>query len=348
MHVLDSVASWAAIAEFAFATGSVSFSSYSAPLIGLDSLLFDESHLERCIQARRTELDSRRKRKAQNQLEAAVGAQLKRRKLVELEDLPIFADVALALTPRPARRVWLHPIGWSNPNEFASDPARHAAWMEIVHNEISHACALRQAQIQGSIQRAAFASRAVQTFWRRRQLTITKHRSETPSRARSLAKLVGSFVRRNDKDWRKKAERDMEAARRFAQDAAEKQKQTKKLEFLISQTEIYSHFMANKMASADSPVPATSEAQQAAMKAIDAQKKHVSLFDQGTLKLRRKTGSVVSAAALQTPFSATGSQEVPQPQMLNGHLKSYQLKGLNWMANLYSAGINGILACVPF
>lgn len=30
--------------------------------------------------------------------------------------------------------------------------------------------------------------------------------------------------------------------------------------------------------------------------------------------------------------------------MFKGHLKTYQLKGMNWLANLYDQGINGILA----
>jgi DNA helicase INO80 len=33
-----------------------------------------------------------------------------------------------------------------------------------------------------------------------------------------------------------------------------------------------------------------------------------------------------------------------EPQIFAGHLKSYQLKGLNWLINLYEQGINGILA----
>lgn len=33
-----------------------------------------------------------------------------------------------------------------------------------------------------------------------------------------------------------------------------------------------------------------------------------------------------------------------QPDMFNGKLKGYQLKGMNWIANLYNQGINGILA----
>ena len=39
-----------------------------------------------------------------------------------------------------------------------------------------------------------------------------------------------------------------------------------------------------------------------------------------------------------------GDIEVQQPRMLTCQLKEYQLKGLNWLANLYEQGINGILA----
>ncbi len=40
----------------------------------------------------------------------------------------------------------------------------------------------------------------------------------------------------------------------------------------------------------------------------------------------------------------TSEREIPQPSMFNGKLKVYQLKGMNWLANLYDQGINGILA----
>ena len=45
-------------------------------------------------------------------------------------------------------------------------------------------------------------------------------------------------------------------------------------------------------------------------------------------------------------LSKTSSQikQHPQPVKFKGVLKSYQLKGMNWIANLYEQGINGILA----
>ncbi|EGG04026.1 uncharacterized protein MELLADRAFT_89706 [Melampsora larici-populina 98AG31] len=45
----------------------------------------------------------------------------------------------------------------------------------------------------------------------------------------------------------------------------------------------------------------------------------------------------------QNPTMA-GDIQVKQPKMLMAELKEYQLKGLNWLANLHEQGINGILA----
>lgn len=47
--------------------------------------------------------------------------------------------------------------------------------------------------------------------------------------------------------------------------------------------------------------------------------------------------------SLATPVLYS-EREMPQPHMFRGTLKAYQLKGMNWLANLYDQGINGILA----
>ena len=45
-----------------------------------------------------------------------------------------------------------------------------------------------------------------------------------------------------------------------------------------------------------------------------------------------------------THEETAGLDTVSQPGIFRGRLKPYQLKGLNWLANLYEQGINGILA----
>ena len=44
------------------------------------------------------------------------------------------------------------------------------------------------------------------------------------------------------------------------------------------------------------------------------------------------------------PHDDLANEDRPQPDIFNGTLKKYQLKGMNWLLNLYDQGINGILA----
>ena len=44
------------------------------------------------------------------------------------------------------------------------------------------------------------------------------------------------------------------------------------------------------------------------------------------------------------PHEELATEDRPQPNIFNGTLKKYQLKGMNWLLNLYDQGINGILA----
>lgn len=309
--------------------------------------LVDDASFEAMVAQRKQELRARRLKRAENQLEAAQSSRNKRPREVSTT----FADVAFARAPRLAPVVWTKPIGWAPPVPFAADSESHNRWIHIALNDVPYAQAKRHARLTGLQQRTTITSRAVALHWRNTLSATQKAARESLKRSKLLSKTVGAYIRRNDKDWRKKAEKDADFARRQVQEQAEKEKQSRKLEFLINQTEIYAHFMANKMGSGkeDGTTPQDPEAQQAAMKAIEAQSKAVASFDHSTSKFKKKTGAVVSAAALGRSFSSSGASEAtPQPQMLKGTLKSYQLSGLTWMANLYSAGINGILAYRSF
>ena len=44
------------------------------------------------------------------------------------------------------------------------------------------------------------------------------------------------------------------------------------------------------------------------------------------------------------PHDDLANEDRPQPDIFNGTLKKYQMKGMNWLLNLYDQGINGILA----
>ena len=68
-----------------------------------------------------------------------------------------------------------------------------------------------------------------------------------------------------------------------------------------------------------------------------------SLLPSLSLSLSPSLCTVDKEFSLATPVLYSES-EMPQPAMFRGTLKVYQLKGMNWLANLYDQGINGILA----
>lgn len=48
---------------------------------------------------------------------------------------------------------------------------------------------------------------------------------------------------------------------------------------------------------------------------------------------------------LPPPSTSDGYlEELAQPNLFQGMLKGYQIKGMTWLANLYDKGISGILA----
>ncbi|KAF2474219.1 helicase SWR1 [Lindgomyces ingoldianus] len=225
---------------------------------------------------------------------------------------------------------------------------------------------------------------------RRWQMRTNKSQKEVQARAKRSMREMLSFWKRNERDerdQRKMAERqEMENAKK-AEAEREANRQKRKLNFLISQTELYSHFIGKK-ARTDEIERSTDDADAAAaghsqgpggplVDASDAPLQpgtKVTHFD--TLDFDNADESELRAAAManaqhavqeaqdrarafndnqapsdfdegemnfQNPTSLQ-SMDVPQPKLLHCQLKEYQMKGLNWLVNLYEQGINGILA----
>ncbi|KAF1346725.1 SNF2 family DNA-dependent ATPase domain-containing protein [Delphinella strobiligena] len=231
---------------------------------------------------------------------------------------------------------------------------------------------------------------------RRWQLRTNKSTKDVQARAKRSMREMLSFWKRNERDerdQRKIAERqELENAKKAEADR-EANRQKRKLNFLISQTELYSHFIGKKVktdevekstddADASSQLirpaapnahtvdlpdtvgdlaikvtnfedldfdaedetalrqAAMANAQNAVKEAQDrarafnndpnAEPNAMSQFDDGEMNFQNPT-------SLQ-------SMDISQPNMLTCQLKEYQLKGLNWLVNLYEQGINGILA----
>jgi DNA helicase INO80 len=179
---------------------------------------------------------------------------------------------------------------------------------------------------------------------------------------------------------RKKEEKEAAEALKRDQELREARRQQQRLNFLLTQTELYSHFMQNKMsgmpvqASQDAhndPVsnltleeglPGTvstedaeeeaalkEEAVRTAVSAAALQRNRTSHFDNESQRLRSAAGGDEAGEDpddmdLLHPSTMPTTSSVQQPKMFQGVLKEYQLKGLQWLVNCYEQGLNGILA----
>ncbi|KAI1260463.1 SNF2 family N-terminal domain-containing protein [Xylariaceae sp. FL1019] len=223
---------------------------------------------------------------------------------------------------------------------------------------------------------------------KRWQLRTNKGTKDLQARAKRCMRDMMGFWKRNEReerDLRKAAERqELENARKEEADR-EAARQKRKLNFLISQTELYSHFIGKKIKtdeverSTDNPDIAPDANAPSASKHVDVAEPtgpvgaKVTDFnslnfeeeDEETLKqaaMANAQNAIAEAQAKARAFNkidddmdedgemnfqnptGLGDVTVEQPKLLNCQLKEYQIKGLNWLANLYEQGINGILA----
>ena len=162
------------------------------------------------------------------------------------------------------------------------------------------------------------------------------------TKCKQLTKDVGVFIRKKDKqerEHRKKAEKEQFEKAKAEEELRESQRQARKLNFLLTQTEIYSHFVGKKADSNDNNNSSSVNS------VVD--------FDNDDEELLRKQAennaqnAFIKCQENANEFnqvSAVIVDEIKQPLRLECDLKSYQVKGLNWLAGLYEQGINGILA----
>ncbi|KAL9921619.1 chromatin-remodeling complex ATPase chain Iswi-like [Glossina fuscipes fuscipes] len=94
---------------------------------------------------------------------------------------------------------------------------------------------------------------------------------------------------------------------------------SKRFEFLLKQTEIFTHFMSNNVKN-----PTKSKGKQKKDKQSPSVVEHQERTEKKIKQL----------------FNFQNSP----PYIKNGELRDYQIRGLNWMISLYENGINGILA----
>lgn len=219
---------------------------------------------------------------------------------------------------------------------------------------------------------------------RKWQFRNFKQVKDFQTRARRGIREMSSFWKKNEREERelkKKAEKEALDLARKEEEVRENKRQAKKLNFLLTQTELYSHFIGRKIKTNELEgnmtdnqlpqsmmmmMPSLSNGHGIDLDNTEANKtefQNIDFDNEDDEQLRIKAAQNASNALAETRAktkefdddangeelnfqnpTSLGEISIEQPKMLACTLKEYQLKGLNWLANLYDQGINGILA----
>lgn len=310
------------------------------------------------------------------------------------EDLPLIApreEARLeALKSRSATEDYTGPITLTSYNSQAYHNLYCQIWKDIGKKDVPKVYRIKVQSLDTKQSNLRKTAQLASKEARRWQMRTNKSMKDVQARAKRSMREMLAFWKRNERDerdQRKLAERaELENARK-AEAEKESNRQKRKLNFLIQQTELYSHFIGKKAKteeierSTDDADAAPDAAAHASGPAIDvsahgAPGAKVTNFQD--LDFDNEDESVLRAAAIanaqhavkeaqdrarafnnddgdenmddgelnfQNPSGLQDEKDfIPQPKLLNCTLKEYQVKGLNWLVNLYEQGINGILA----
>ncbi|XP_052275442.1 chromatin-remodeling ATPase INO80-like [Dreissena polymorpha] len=248
-----------------------------------------------------------------------------------------------------------------------AEARRRRLWVSIAKKEIPKAQKQKNAARKEMLQQLKKISMGAMREVRRAAIQSQKQMKDTPSKARRLTREMMVYWKRFEKvekDHRKRVEKEALEKRKMDLEMTEAKRQQRKLNFLITQTELYAHFMARKITGEDD------KAKDRILQKLEEPKEEkqrlsgylvdTSVDDYDSIAAKERALKNANAAfeahrAKTKHFDASTNanslanatfvgEERPQPLMFEGKLKGYQLKGMNWLASLYDQGINGILA----
>eukprot|EP00210_Caulerpa_lentillifera_P005439 g5201.t1 len=192
---------------------------------------------------------------------------------------------------------------------------------------------------------------------------VARNEREFVKSTQSVKKLVREMltfwkkIDRQNADLKKQEEKAAAEQQKREDELRERKRQTQRLNFLLSQTELYTHFMSDKLglvSQDQSSIRAVQdidesmwiEVKHRAENAVALTFDRVRKFDDEYKEAQMRSVHVPSPRtdSLMNPSSMPESSSVQQPSGFKGVLKSYQLRGLQWLVNLYEQGLNGILA----
>ncbi|KAK9234560.1 SNF2 family N-terminal domain-containing protein [Lipomyces kononenkoae] len=272
-----------------------------------------------------------------------------------------------------------------------------AIWRDIARKDIPKVARIVSSSVTIKQTNARKTAQLAVKESRRWQFRTNKNVKDLQGKARRAMREMLVYWKRNEReerDSRKKAEKQALDRAKKEEEQREARRQARKLNFLITQTELYSHFIGRKIKTdeieagsfgdgvatdeTEAQIQKSASAEERANRSEeeheldrDAQKRNISELDFDhdddadlhQAALQNAHSAVVSAQNRAKMFdnkqadvdaetgemnfqnpTTLGEIEISQPKLLSCTLKGYQLKGLNWLVNLYEQGINGILA----
>lgn len=119
---------------------------------------------------------------------------------------------------------------------------------------------------------------------------------------------------------------------------------SKRFEYLLKQTEIFSHFMTNNAKDKNALKVRPGRPKKNAQEVAAVPTKSSNPADHRHSKTEQEEDEELLAADSNVnPIVLTRFESSPS-YIKNGVMRDYQIRGLNWMISLYENGINGILA----
>lgn len=243
-----------------------------------------------------------------------------------------------------------------SPEALTARRRRH--WLLLVKKELGKVQRARAAtHREVTLQRKRLATLCCK-HWRHIAMQSQKNMKETVWRCKRLSREMQAYWRRYDRaerETRRRMEKEAEEQRKMDVELMEAKRQRRKLNFLITQTELYAHFMQRKMSAVEDSDTGADHILRQLDEDRDPRLASIDCYDSEEMKARasRNAREAFRADRARTElFDASARAAEPrrrasdhdQPHIFRGTLKGYQLKGMNWLANLYDQGISGILA----
>ncbi|XP_073959582.1 LOW QUALITY PROTEIN: chromatin-remodeling ATPase INO80-like [Choristoneura fumiferana] len=286
----------------------------------------------------------------------------------QLRNMKEEKDDEFAIVEKPGVRGRKKLSTLKTPEALTARRRRH--WQLLVKKELGKVQRARTAtHREVMLQRKRLATLCCK-HWRHVAMQSQKNMKETVWRCKRLSREMQAYWRRYDRaerETRRRMEREAEEQRKMDVELMEAKRQRRKLNFLITQTELYAHFMQRKLNTGEDPegtdriLRQLDEDRDPRLAAIDnydseAMKSRASRNAREAFRTERARARQFGVGAATPATDASDDLSAPatpaaaprgdhtQPDIFQGTLKGYQLKGMNWLANLYDQGISGILA----